>query len=99
MDVVSRAEAWRVLPGLQGWVLYLYGDCEMYRLVAARVVAVKRLHPGVEDLVEALKYGLRHAPELRGFDFTVVEGRGEEEKELLVGLELSQLGKIIYVEC
>jgi hypothetical protein len=29
----------------------------------------------------------------------MVEGRGEEEKELLVGLELSQLGKIIYVEC
>jgi hypothetical protein len=99
MDVVSRAEARRVLPGLQGWVLYLYGDCEMYRLVTARVVAVRRLHPGVEDLVEALKYGLQHAPEPRGFDFTVVEGRGEEEKELLVGLELSQLGKIIYVEC
>jgi len=39
--------------------------------------------------VEALKHGLRHAPELRGFDSTVVEGRDEEEKELLVGLELS----------
>jgi len=45
MDVVSRAEARRVLASLQGWVLYLYGDCEMYRHFAARVVAVKRLPP------------------------------------------------------
>jgi hypothetical protein len=99
MDVVSAAEARRVLKELEGWVLYLYSCCEMYKLVKAHVIAVKRLRLDVEDLVEALKYGLQFAPELRGFDYTVVEGCGGDGRELLEGLELSQLGRITYVEC
>ena len=43
-------------------------------------------------------YG-QFAPELRGFDYTVVEGCGGDGRKLLEGLELSQLGRIIYVEC
>jgi len=41
------------------------------------VFAVERLRLDVEDLVEALKYGLLFAPELRGFDYIVVDGMEE----------------------
>jgi hypothetical protein len=99
MDVITPAEAREVLEKLQGWVLYLYHTCETYRYIRAHVIAVKRLRLGIEDLIEALKYGLQFAPEIRGFDYTVVEGRGGEEEALLKELELSQLGKIIYVKC
>ena len=62
MDVISAAEARRVLKELEGWVLYLYSCCEMYKLVKARVIAVKRLRLDVEDLVEALRTVCAGAP-------------------------------------
>jgi hypothetical protein len=99
MDVVDVDRARGVLPRLSGAVLYIYGPCALYKLLNTYFVAVRRLSPDLSDLVEAVKYGLSHAPELLGFSYTVVEGGSDDEVEFLRGLEMSQLGKIIYVKC
>ncbi|MEM4765416.1 MAG: hypothetical protein QW598_11010 [Pyrobaculum sp.] len=97
MEVVKPEDLPRV--ELRGRVLYIAGECAAYRSLAVPLVVVKRLGRGVVELVETLKFALNFAPELVGFDFTVVEGYDDEEAELLRGLELSQLGKIIYIKC
>ncbi|MEL9990845.1 MAG: hypothetical protein QXP98_10440 [Thermoproteus sp.] len=56
-------------------------------------VLVKR-DPGLEELVEAVKFGLRFAPDVLGFETTIVEVIGVEEIFLLLGLTPSDLGSI-----
>jgi hypothetical protein len=99
MELLDVDRARSALPGLSGAVLYIYGPCAPYRLLNTYFVATRRLSSDLSDLVEAVKYGLSHAPELLGFSYTVVEGDSDDEVEFLRGLEMSQLGKIIYVKC
>lgn len=93
MDVVDVERARSILPALSGAVLHIYGPCALHRLLCAYFVAARRLSSDLSDLVEAVKCGLSHAPELVGFSYTVVEGDSDDEVELLRGLEMSQLGK------
>ncbi|AAL63142.1 hypothetical protein [Pyrobaculum aerophilum] len=99
MDILGVEKALSVIPRLTGNVLYIYGPCQLYKYLNTRYIAVKRLSLELADLIEALKYGLVYAPDLIGFQYTVVEGVSDEEAEFLAPLEMSQLGNIIYVKC
>jgi len=99
MQILTEREAVNVLKSLDGPVLYLAWKCGLYKALNARVVVVLRQGVGLEELISSIKYGLSFAPELMGFRYTVVEGEDLEETTLLEALELSQLGKFIYVVC
>ncbi|MGC8973951.1 MAG: hypothetical protein ACP5I3_05155 [Thermoproteus sp.] len=73
-------------------LLYIY--LEAPSLSVRRSWVLVRRRPGLDGLVDALRFGLRFAPELLGFQATVVEALDAEELSLLVGLSPSDLGDI-----
>lgn len=73
-------------------VLYIYFEKPLLQYKAEWVL-VKR-GPGPEGLIEAVKFGLRFASDILGFEATVVEAVGVAEIFLLLGLSPSDLGDI-----
>jgi len=99
MQILTEREAVNALERLDGPVLYLAWKCGLYKALNTHAVVVLRQGVGLEELTSSIKHGLSFAPELVWFRYTVVEGEDLEETALLEALELSQLGKIIYVVC
>ncbi|MFP3200389.1 MAG: hypothetical protein RXR06_11010 [Thermoproteus sp.] len=71
-------------------LLYIYVDVPLLSTKASWILVRRR--PGLDGLVDALRFGLRFAPELLGFKATVVEALEVEEIALLKGLSPSDLG-------
>jgi len=73
-------------------LLYIYVDVPLLSTKASWILVRRR--PGLDGLVDALRFGLRFAPELLGFKATVVEALEVEEVALLKGLSPSDLGDL-----
>lgn len=78
-----------------GRVLYVYADIPAFRQRRGWVFV--RRAPGLDGLIDALKFGLQFAPELLGFEASIVEVFDVEELELLRGLSPSSLGQVFAV--
>lgn len=93
--VVERLEAAAAAAGQASSLLYIY--LERPRLpLKPHWIFVKR-RAGLEGLAEAIGYGLSFAPELLGYEASIIEVEEPDELALLAALSPSSLGSVYAV--